>query len=83
MKGTKPSYDRINTVGQTESEERLPSLGDEDPSAPEMDKKVAAYVGVSSSGQEAACVELADSLGYRVDDSNVYRDVWSGGGADA
>ena len=76
----------------SELEERLPSLGGEDPSAPEMDKKAAAYSRVSSSGQEArvsasgqeaACVELAESLGYRVDDLNVYRDVWSGGGADA
>ena len=73
-------------------EERLPSLGGEDPSAPEMDKKAAAYsrvsssgqeAGVSSSGQEAACVEFAESLGYRVDEGNVYCDVWSGGGADA
>ena len=81
MKGTKPRYDRINTVGQTESEERLPSLGGEDPSAPEMDKKAAAYVGLSSSEQEAACVELAKSLGYWVYEGNVYRDAGSGGGA--
>lgn len=61
----------------------MPSLDGEDPSAPEMDKKAAAYVGLSLSEQEAACVEFAESLGYRVDEGNVYCDVWSGGGADA
>ncbi len=63
--------------------ERLPSASGGEPSAPETYKKAVVYVRVSSSGQEAACVELAESLGYQVNDADVYRDVGSGGDADA
>lgn len=71
-------------------EERLPSLSGEYPSAPEMDKKAAAYVRVSSSGQgtgtsleaqEGACADLAKSMGHCLDEANVRRYVETGGGA--
>ena len=50
---------------------------------PETKWGAAGYVRVSASCQEAACVELAESLGYQVDDAYVYGDDGSGGGADA
>ena len=52
----------------------------------------AVYLRVSTTGQEAFAsleakeaphVRLAKSLGYQADDGSVYRDVGSGGGADA
>ena len=47
------------------------------PSVPEKEDDT------SPEAQEAACVEWAESRGYRVDKADVYRDVGSGGGADA
>ena len=73
---------------------RLHRLSAGEPSVPETETKLATavYVRVSTSGQEddaspeaqeAACVELAESLGHRVHEADVCRDVGSGGGADA
>ena len=66
----------------TDMEDRLSG---EEPAA-------AVYVRVSKTrqealtsleAQEAACRRLAESLGYRANEVNVYRDVVSGGGANA
>lgn len=73
---------------------RLHSLSAGEPSVPETETKLATavYVRGVTSGQdaaaslevqEAACVDLAESLGYQVEDAGVHQDVGSGGGADA
>ncbi len=71
-----------------------PSLSGESPTVPETETELAPAVyvravtssqedAVSLEVQEAACATLAESLGYQLDDVDVYREVGSVGDADA